>query len=831
LTSCYKWTYKNKEINSENFVEIKKITGSGIIASLLINRGVTCPEKAKEFLNPGIIKMSSPYVFEDMQKTVNRINEAIEKQEHIVIYGDFDADGVTSTSLLYKTLKYSGADVGFYIPDRIKEGHGLNRAALCKLISQEKTKLLITVDCGITNFAEIKLAESLGTNVIITDHHEAPAEIPPAYTLINPKMLKEDPTGLKYLSGVGVAFKLAEALLETNGKQDFVEELLYLAAIGTVGDVVPLLGENRVLVHKGLEIITRKKPACIAKLLEIGGYKPNKKITSGILAFGIVPKINAIGRLATANPAVEFLVADEDDEKLNFLTEELDRNNKDRQQISEDTFRQAEEKIKWEADLDRDKALIFADPEWHAGIVGIVASKLVEKYYRPAFLFSIDEEKREARCSARSIDGLNLFETLSTFSEYFIQFGGHSLAAGFSFSLDTISFDKLKSLIGSHVNNILDSERLKPELKLDMDIENADLTMDFINELDRLAPYGESNPYPIFGMSNLTLRSCSPMGKKKNHLKLIFSDSRNNTIEAVWWQRDNLDIALSETVDIAFVPSINNFMNQEKIQLVLKDVRRSSERDKQKIDHAQCEVYDEDTFAEEFGIGVGLEADINWFDHRQEKGFKKDFLESLKAQGDKVSVFAESPRAMEILENISFLKPFAISRLNAKKADCLVFLDLPCDDTTFINIIKKIDPQEIHLFGLMDRCDPVELIKKISGMLKYAHNEKNGVINLEKVSSIIAVPADLFLACVELLDSAGVVEILEITADSIKFEFKGSVNLNSIQESDEYKNFLNVLNEFENYKNEYKNKNIELVKQTLNNCCSLLEVTSGTVYK
>ncbi|HSA07373.1 MAG TPA: single-stranded-DNA-specific exonuclease RecJ [Candidatus Gastranaerophilales bacterium] len=825
MTSCYKWTYKNKEINSELFAEIRQATGSGIIAGLLINRGITCPIKAKRFLDPANIELSSPYVFEDMQKAVDRINNAVKTQERIVIYGDFDADGVTSSSVLYKTLRFLGANAGYYIPDRTEEGHGLNKTALCKLISQEKAKLIITVDCGTSDVSEIKLAESLGTNVIVTDHHETKEEIPPAYAIINPKMLDNDPTGLKYLAGVGVIYKLANALLESNGKLDYIEELLPLVAIGTVGDVVPLLGENRLFVHKGLEIITRKKPASIAKILEIAGYKPNKSINSGIIAFGIVPRINAIGRLAGANPAVEFLVSDDDQEKINALAEELDRNNKERQQIGEETFIEAEEKIRREIDLDKEKSIILADPGWHAGIVGIVASKLVEKYHRPALLMSIDETKREVRCSARSIKGLNLFKTLSEFSERFIRFGGHSLAAGFAFSLDKISFEDLRSLIGSYINKVLDSEALKPELILDMDIEASDLTLDFIHELDKLAPYGEGNAYPVFGLSNLTFKSCFPMGAKKNHLKITFLDNRNNAIEAVWWQKGSLDLAPSEKVDIAFVPQINNFRDQQIIQLVLKDIRRVFDKDKEFSDCLLTEPEEELRFNEDELLIDGIDSisdDIKWVDHRQEKGFKREFLDYLKSLGDKISVFAESARAKEILENVTYLKEFIVDRLAIKKADCLVFLDLPGDDSVFVNTVKKADPKEIHFFGISSGYEPVELIKKISGMLKYAHNEKNGIVNVEKAASVLAIPSELFLACIELLDAAEIAEIHEITEDFIEFKFVGSVNLAFIQELDEYRSFLEAFKCFENYKNEYKNKDIELIKTTINNCCSLI---------
>jgi len=826
LVSDYKWTYKNKKIDRIVFDEIKNVTGSGIVASLLINRGVTCPKKAKEFLNPDDIEISSPYVFADMEKAVSRINKAIDKQEYIVIYGDFDADGVTSTSLLHKTLTFLGANVGYYIPDRIEEGHGLNSKALCELISKQKTKLLITVDCGIGNISEIKMAQSLGADVIITDHHEAPEELPPAFAIIDPKILDEDATGLKHLAGVGVAFKLAVSLLEKAGKQEFTEEILHLVAIGTIGDVVPLLGENRALVHKGLELISRKKPASIAKLFALSGYKPNKKISGSMVAFGIVPKINAIGRLSKAKNAVEFLISDDNAEKIDLLAEELNMNNKERQQVCENTFRDAEERIKFEVNLDTDQAIILADPAWHPGIVGIVASKFVEKYYRPTLLFSIDEKARVARCSARSIAGLNLFETISAFSEYFIRFGGHALAAGFSFSLDKISFEEMRKLLLAHINKVIGSETLTPEIKLDMDIESSDLTTEFIKELDRLAPYGESNPYPVFGIRNLALRSCSPLGAKKKHLRLMLSGKENIPVEAVWWQKSNLDIDILETVDVAFTPSINNFQNQEKVQLTIKDVRRNSEGNSNvPTETTTCEI-DEKAILEGITPVFGEEetSDINWVDCRQETGLKKDFLEYLQSQSDKVGIFAESLRSFEILGNISFLNPLAFGRLGVKKVDTLVFLDFPANDMTFMNIIKETEAKEIHLFGIMSDYEPVELVKKVSGMLKYADKEKQGVVNLEKASSALAIPSDLFLACVELLDSASVVEINEITETNIKLKFQGSANFAEMQELDEYRNFLNVLNEFESYKIDCKSKDIGLIKETLNNCRSLLEI-------
>lgn len=822
MACSYKWSYRTSEFKKDVFEEIKAVTGSGIIANLLINRGVTCPKEALAFLSPDDAELSSPYVFPDMQKAVDRINRAVETQEHIVIYGDFDADGVTSTSLLYKTLKFLNANVGYYIPGRADEGHGLNRGSVCHLISKKQAKLIITVDCGISNPAEIKLANSFGADVIITDHHEPLEIVPEAHAIINPKMLEQDDFGLKYLAGVGVAYKLAEALLESNNKKEFTEDILHLVAIGTVGDVVPLLAENRTLVYRGLNIINRKKPVSVAKLIELTGKKQEKKVTSGTIAFGLVPRINALGRLAEANPAVEFLVTD-DENRLNELANELDITNKARQDIGEDTFKQAMEKINLgEIDLEKDKAIILAAPDWHAGIIGIVASKLVETYYRPVLLISIDEEAREARCSARSIEGLNLFETLSHFQDYFTQFGGHALAAGFGFSLETISYEDLKRKILSYINQNIDSDKLKPELKIDMDIESIDLTPDFIRELDRLAPYGELNPYPIFSISNLVLKGSNAMGKKKNHLKVLLSDDYENNLEAVWWQKSSLDIPSYERVSVAFTPSINTYMDQEKVQLILKDLKRTNEEGNKETEI--CESIEETKDLCINDLQINYNSDVNWHDHRQEKGFKKEFLQYLNSLGDEVKIFAESQRSKEILENIPFLKANAVDRLTVKNADHLVFLDFPSDETSFMNVFQKADPKEIHLFGLIPALDPVELIKTISGMLRYAAKEKDGLIQLDQSAAFLAISQDLLLACVELLDIAGVIEIAEITEDIIRFKFAGSVNLNSILQLDEYRNFLNSLQEFEDYKQEYKNKDIELIKQTLDNYCSLLSV-------
>lgn len=836
MKNNYKWVYSQNNADDKLFAEIKKVAGSEIIARLLINRGIVNSKEAENFLNLADAKVSSPYIFPDMEKTVTRINKAIQDNEHIVVFGDFDADGVTSTSLLYKTLKHLDANVSFYLPERIEEGHGLNSASVCKLISSRKAKLIITVDCGISNVNEVKLANSLGTDVIITDHHEPQEEIPSAFAIINPKMLQEneETKNIRYLAGVGVAYKLAVALLESNSKMDFHDEIFYFVALGTVGDVVPLLGENRTFVHMGMNLLSQKRPASIGKILEISGYKSKQKISAGTIAFGIIPKINATGRLSDATPIVDFLLTDEE-EKLNLFVEELNLNNKKRQDMCEDTFIQAEHKIKEELDLEKSKSIILADKDWHPGIIGIVASKLVEKHYRPVFLVSINEEANQARGSARSVESLNLFETLSEFSDLFIQFGGHALAAGFSFDLNKIKFESFREKLGSFINNKINTEALRPELKIDVEIQPQDLTESFIKEIERLEPFGEANPNPIFSMSDLTLMQIKVMGAKKNHLKLFLSDEEGNIFEAVWWKKENLHIEELEKVNIAFTPALNTFMDRTTVQLIIKDLKPASDKEPE---------YDEEEIEEEFfesefeeiaeieeeieketeGINVNAEVSktaesIKWIDQRNSTGLKKDFINYMKSLKDNIAIFAETARSLNVFEKDDLLKERTAGRLDIKKADCLVIMDSPPDEKTFISILNKSNPKEIYLIGLKPEIDPVETVKTFSSMLKYAFNNKGGIINIEHMASLLAVSSESILACVELLECSNVIEVMEINEDLIKFNFLGSAGINTILEQPEYQIFIDSIEESERFRKKLSVIDIEKIQEKFNQTC------------
>ncbi len=475
----------NIKTENENKAGNSLQTKDSLLCSVLKSRGLEESE-FEDFLNPLNVSLSSPYIFADMQNAVKRIEDAISKDELILIWGDFDADGVTSTAILYKTLSALGAKFDYIIPDREKMGHGINTKVLLPYIAKKKPKVLITVDCGISNEKEIGVIKALGVDTILTDHHKAPENLPKAYAIINPKAPnsldeKLSITQIKNVSelaGAGVAYKLACALLEKTDNKKLKDEILILAAAGTIADVVPLLYENRVLVSKGLELVNKGLHKGINLL-----FKANNKdkITSYDMAFILAPRINAAGRLKTAEPAFRLLIED-DEKKLKDSLKELDGYNKIRQNLCDKIYEEAIKLIEHDKNFKNQKAVILFNENWHIGVIGIVASKLVEKYYKPAFLITKDDENK-ARCSIRGIKEYNIAEILDENKELFTDgYGGHSLAGGFSFDLEKITFETVKNAL---LNTFNSKEDIKPKgatLDIDAVLEPADINDGFLHE-------------------------------------------------------------------------------------------------------------------------------------------------------------------------------------------------------------------------------------------------------------------------------------------------------------------------------------------------------------
>lgn len=543
---------------------------SPLLAQICINRGLISPAIAKRFIDLSKENLYDPYKFKDMSKAVNRIEKAINNNGKMLIYGDYDVDGITATSLLYLYLKSRGANVDYYIPDRMEEGYGLNEEVI-HWANSENINLIITVDCGISSVKEISLANSLGVDIIITDHHEPPDQLPDANAIINPKV-EDSGYPFSALAGVGVAWKVAQALhlnagLNENG-EIVLAEYLDLVCLGTIADVVPLIDENRVIVNLGLEAISASTRPGFKALLNIVGLE-NKQIGAGQVGFLIAPRLNAAGRLASAKLAVELLTSADGNECITKATV-LEQQNSDRQAVEAQIFQEALEMIEKDIDLQKDYVVVLASEGWHQGVIGIVASRLAEKIYRPVVLLSIIGET--AKGSARSIEGLNIYEAFQSCAKHLEKFGGHSLAAGLT--INTEEIDQFRLAINTYAHKILTKEQLIPRVKIDCEMEIDGKENELVEEVEGLAPFGQGNPRPVFAMRNLSIQDSRAVGKNGSHLKLRL-EYGGHVIDAIGFNMAQhlAWISSDVNVDVAATLEKNQWNGKTKTQLLLKDIQ------------------------------------------------------------------------------------------------------------------------------------------------------------------------------------------------------------------------------------------------------------------
>lgn len=550
-----KWIIKNTNKHET------KLHSNDFLNRLLLTRGIENSKDVDLFLNPLMDKLHDPFLLKDMDRAIERIDEVIKKGQKIVIYGDYDVDGITSTSMLFRAFNKLGMDVSYYIPDRLDEGYGLNLKAI-KYLESLQTDLIITVDCGISSIEEVEVIKSSGMDVIITDHHEC-RDVLPNTIVINPK--RSDCTyPCKSLAGCGVAFKLIQALwnyYDIDGVEDFLD----IAAIGTVADIVDIREENRIIVKNGIEKINKTDKCGIIALKAIAGLKED--IKSSAIAFQLAPRINAIGRLRDAKIAVElFTTADYD--KAIQIAKYLDQENKRRQKIEEKIINEAIEKINNELDLKNDRVIVVSSSNWHVGVIGIVASKLVDIYNRPTII--LNEEMGIAKGSGRSIEGFNLFEALLDTSGILETFGGHEMAAGLKLNIDNI--ETLRKKLNLYAKNMEIDSFIK-SINVDMVLDKNDVTFENLESMKELEPFGEGNPTPVFGMEDMLLVSKKYVGTGEKHIKLKFTKGEvyydgilfnygKNYMEKDW-----------KSVDIAFNMDENNWMGKKSIQFIVKDIK------------------------------------------------------------------------------------------------------------------------------------------------------------------------------------------------------------------------------------------------------------------
>ena len=558
-----KWQYyeQNKEL-------VKQISEkhniSTLLAQILINRNIVDDSQIDIFLQPKRNDFHDPFLMLDMEKATDRIMQAIKNKEKTIIYGDYDVDGITSITVLKKFLQERGLETDYYIPNRLEEGYGLNVDAIQE-IAQKKYKLMITVDCGVSGIEEIKLANSKGIETIVTDHHEQLDELPAAYAIINPKR-RDNTYPFRGLAGVGVVFKLIQAISKKLGL-DEKEYLKYLdiVCIGTISDIVPLVDENRVIAKLGLMLGECTKNIGLKELISETKYK---NIDSTMISFAIAPRINACGRMGKQEEALQLFLT-ENIEVAKEITKKLERYNSERQETEKNIFEQAIKKIETE-NLKELNSIVLASENWHHGVIGIVASRITEKFYKPTILICIEGD--EGKGSGRSVPGFDLHQALVDSSQFLKKYGGHEMAVGLSLEKEKINdFKKYFEEI-SKAKNV---KQLIPVINIDCEITKKELNKKTIEQIKLLEPFGEKNKQPLVIYKNLKITSIRALSEGK-HLKLMLKDD-NEIVNAIGFNLGELsnEYLIGDKVDIVGTIETNAYNGQEQIQINLKDIMKS----------------------------------------------------------------------------------------------------------------------------------------------------------------------------------------------------------------------------------------------------------------
>ncbi|MFH1744548.1 MAG: single-stranded-DNA-specific exonuclease RecJ [bacterium] len=552
---------------------VKKFSGHDrVILQLAKNRGLDTEEKINDFLDSEG-KLFDPFLFNDMEKAVDLIIKHIKNKNKIFVYGDYDADGVTSSCLLVETLETLCADVDVFLPDRVSEGYGLNKKAI-DFIASQNTKLIITTDGGVRNVEEVKYAQELGLDVVITDHHPVSFEEKnlPNCLIINPALASEK-YPYKLLAGVGVAFKLVEAIvsrakISEQERKILKERVLDLVAIGTVADCVSLLVENRILVKKGLKMLNSTKRKGLRELFKVANIDKNSNLKSWNIGFQIGPRINAAGRMDHANSALKLLTT-KDDEEAKKLSNSLNQRNIERQQVTDEIFKKVEKQIK------EDDMIIIGvceDDIWNEGVVGLVAGKISEKYYRPALVITKTDEGYKG--SGRSIEEFNLAESVEKCSEHLDKYGGHPMACGFSFAEENLG--KFKKCIAKIANKKLKGADLRPRINIEAELKLEDINEELIEKINKFEPFGQNNDQPKFTSSGASIVDIVNMGVNGQHLKLKIKNEKSDIISAIGFGQSEKwrELKIGSLIDIVYYLEMNEFNGKREAQMKIVDINK-----------------------------------------------------------------------------------------------------------------------------------------------------------------------------------------------------------------------------------------------------------------
>ncbi len=565
------WTEPERDLAAEQRL-VRELYLHPLTARLLCNRGLTDPGEANRFLVPALTHLLDPFGLPDMDKAAHRIKDALGSQETIFIYGDYDVDGVSSTAVYVRALTALGAKLEYKVPHRKRDGYDLKLSAI-EYAHEKGATLVITSDCGIQAREAVEYANSLGMTVIVTDHHEPGETLPPAYAIVNPH--RHDSTyKFPNLAGVGVAFKTMQAvvrLVHPTHEAAFIQKFLDLVACGTVADVMPLLGENRVFASFGLKQLAVTRKVGLRALLDGAGINTDKPLSAETVGFGIGPRINAVGRLDDAATALDLLLTG-DPEEARALVEKMNAFNVERQ-VAQKRILEEARRIVESRDLDKIKVLVVASPGWNAGVVGIVAGKLVEAYGRPAIVIGVNDEETHGKGSARSVKGFDMFAGIQLCRALLQSCGGHEMAAGLSLTMENL--DKFEQTINAHAAATMTDEDFVPKLAHDGLIDPSALSLNLLEEWEQLAPFGHANPEPRFASSDLLICEAKRIGKDASHLKMkVRAEAMDPTDCIAWGQGDWADTSKpGDYLQAVFTPQINEWNGRRLLQFNIRDLR------------------------------------------------------------------------------------------------------------------------------------------------------------------------------------------------------------------------------------------------------------------
>ena len=671
------------------------------IAQALASRGVNSLDQADIFFNPEKYHPTSPDAFPELQFALDRIYTAVQKGETIGIWGDFDVDGQTATTLLVSCMNRVGVKVEYRIPIRAEESHGINPEGL-KEFFKKRINLLISCDTGISANDAITLANQQGVDVIITDHHSLPEQIPPAFAIINPNQLPFD-HNFRFLSGVGTAFQLVKALLENYGQAKEVEHFLDLVALGTVADLAYLNSENRFLVQSGLVQLRKNLRVGMQELLKLAEVDP-ANLSEEHISFIIAPRLNAIGRMDDANPIVDFLTTTEKEyaQKMAF---ELENWNFKRKLAVDQVYQAAMQQIEKDPSLLEAPLLLLAQKRWPAGVVGIVASRLVNQFYRPIIILSIDE-KGIAHGSARSIEGLDIIQLISREKDLLLSNGGHPMAAGLAMKADLIHQFNIN--IKKNLLQTFPERRNRQDLKIDGFLPFSSINLELAQSIEKLSPFGPGNPSVILASRNLECISHSVIGKNQEHLKVKVRDQSGNEKDVLWWQGNGSPLPQGH-FDLAFTTRASNFQGKKDVQLEWKTFRES--------------IID--------SISIDNQVPFKIQDYRQ-----KDLpatIQLLKSMKDLALILWG--------ENINLAGIELADRSQLTSGKLLAVITIPPNRDIIKRAFERVKPREIFLFGLNPQADDQrDFLKKLSGLVRFAITQKDGVLDMEIIAARTSQP-------------------------------------------------------------------------------------------